>query len=45
MRYRVKFTDGSRAKVKAETKAEAKHRAEKKHKKTVSKVREYGEEA
>jgi hypothetical protein len=43
MKYKVKFTDGTRAKVKAESKAIAKSRAEKKHKKTVSRVREYDE--
>jgi hypothetical protein len=44
MKYKVKFTDGSKAKVKAESKTIAKHRAEKKHKKTVSRVREYDDE-
>jgi hypothetical protein len=45
MKYKVTFVDGTKAKVKANSKSEAKSKAESQHNKPVSKVKEYGEEA
>jgi hypothetical protein len=45
MRYKVTFVDGTKTKVKANSKSEAKSKAESQEGKPVSKVKEYGEEA
>jgi hypothetical protein len=45
VKYKVTFVDGTKAKVKANSKAEAKQKAESQHNKPVSKAKEYGQEA
>jgi hypothetical protein len=45
MKYKVTFMDGTKTKVKANSKAEARSKAESGHNKPVLKVKEYGEES